>query len=87
MANVSARPVTTAALIRDSLVAQVCGTVRWRESVMWLAEAGVTRFLESGSGKVLTGLINRIVPGAKTGSVALPDEVAAVAASDPAGAD
>ena len=87
VANVSARPVTTAALIRDSLVAQVCGTVRWRESVMWLVEAGVTRFVEIGSGKVLTGLIKRIVPGVRTGSVSTPDEVAAFAESDPAGAD
>ena len=86
VANVTARPVTTAALIRDGLVRQVCGTVRWRESVMWLAEAGVTRFVEIGSGKVLTGLIKRIVPGAATGTVGTPDEVAAFTASDLAGA-
>ena len=86
VANVSARPVATAPLIRDSLVRQVCGTVRWRESVIWLADSGVTRFVEIGSGKVLTGLIKRIAPGAKTGAVGTPDEVAAFAASDPAGA-
>lgn len=86
VANVSARPVTTSALIRDSLVGQVCGTVRWRESVSWLAEAGVTRFVEIGSGKVLTGLIKRILPGAETGTVGTPAEVAAFVASGPAGA-
>ena len=81
VANVTARPVTTAVVIRDSLVQQVCGTVRWRESVLWLAEAGVTRFVEIGSGKVLTGLIKRILPGVLTGTVGTPDEVATFAAS------
>ncbi len=79
VANVSARPITGAAQIRDFLVEQVCGTVRWRESVMWMAEAGVTRFVEVGSGKVLTGLIKRIVPGADIGNVGTPDQVAACA--------
>ncbi len=79
VANVSARPITGAAQIRDVLVEQVCGTVRWRESVMWMAEAGVTRFVEVGSGKVLAGLIKRIVPGADIGNVGTPDQVAACA--------
>ena len=85
VANVSARPVTTAAQIRDCLVGQVCGTVRWRESVTWMVDAGVTRFVEIGSGKVLTGLIKRIAPGVETGTVGTPDAVAAFAISEPAG--
>ena len=85
VANLSARTVTTEAQIRDCLVGQVCGTVRWRESVMWLAEAGVTRFVEIGSGKVLTGLIKRIVPGLETGTVGMPDEVTVFAKRDAAG--
>ena len=85
VANVSARPVTTAAQIRDGLVGQVCGTVRWREAVMWMAEAGVTRFVEIGSGKVLTGLIRRIAPGVATGNIGTPDEVAVFTRSDAAG--
>ncbi len=84
VANVSARPITTAAQIRDCLVEQICGTVRWRESVLWMAEAGVTRLVEIGSGKVLTGLVKRIAPAVVAGTVGTPDEVAAFAKSDPA---
>ncbi|WP_238297502.1 ACP S-malonyltransferase, partial [Methylobacterium soli] len=54
-ANVTAAPVTSPEAIRDALVRQVTGTVRWRESVTAMAGAGVTRFLELGAGKVLTG--------------------------------
>jgi [acyl-carrier-protein] S-malonyltransferase len=77
VANVLARPVTTPTEIRDALVAQVCGTVRWRESVRFMADAGVTRFVELGAGKVLAGLIKRIAPGAATSSIGAPEDVAA----------
>ncbi len=75
--NVSARPVSDADRIRDGLVAQVEGTVRWRESIEWLASQGVSRFVEVGAGKVLSGLIRRIAAGAETASVSDPDDVAA----------
>ncbi len=61
VANVTAAPVTDPAEIRDLLVAQVTGTVRWRESVLAMAEAGVTGFVELG-GKVLGPMIRRITP-------------------------
>ena len=77
VANVLARPVTAAAEIIDGLVRQVCGTVRWRESIAWMVEAGVDRFVEVGSGKVLSGLARRIAPGATTMQVGTPDDVAA----------
>lgn len=79
VANTLARPITDPGTIREALVAQVCGTVRWRESVRFMADAGVTRFLEWGSGKVLSGLIKRIVPEASTQSVGTPDDVASLA--------
>ena len=63
VANVLARPVTEPAEIVRSLVAQVTGTVRWRESVAYMAGAGVTTFYEVGAGKVLTGLVKRIAEG------------------------
>ncbi len=77
MANVGAAPLTDPAGIRDSLVAQVTGTVRWRECVERMAAAGVTSFIEVGSGKVLAGLVRRIASGAATTSIGGPDEVAA----------
>ena len=76
VANVLARPLTDPAEIKRCLVAQVCGTVRWRQSCEMLAEAGVTRFVEIGAGKVLSGLTKRIVPGATAVAVGSPDDIA-----------
>ena len=62
VANVTARPADPAD-IADLLVQQVTGRVRWRESVEWLGgEGGATKIAELGAGKVLTGMIKRIVP-------------------------
>jgi [acyl-carrier-protein] S-malonyltransferase len=61
--------------IRQALVAQVTGTVRWRESVEWMAGQGVRQFVEIGSGKVLTGLVKRIAADAEGLSVSNPDDV------------
>ena len=77
VANVSATAVSDPAVIRDNLVAQVTGTVRWRESVMYMSGRGVTRFVELGAGKVLAGLIKRIADGAIVSSVGTPADVAA----------
>ncbi|MCX7341544.1 MAG: ACP S-malonyltransferase [Hyphomicrobiales bacterium] len=81
MANVGAAPLNDPAAIRDSLVAQVTGTVRWREGVEAMASAGVTQFWEVGSGKVLTGLGKRIAAGATFSAVGGPDEIAAYIAA------
>jgi [acyl-carrier-protein] S-malonyltransferase len=64
-------------LIARALVAQVTGTVRWRESVVFMANTGVTRFYEIGSGKVLSGLIKRLAEGATASAIGSPDDVAA----------
>src|SRR5215207_1955755 len=55
VANIEAAPLSDPAAIRDALVRQVTGTVRWRESVAFMARRGVGRFYEVGAGKVLTG--------------------------------
>jgi [acyl-carrier-protein] S-malonyltransferase len=76
-ANVLAAPVTDRDAIRDALVAQVTGTVRWREGVAAMAAAGIDIFNEIGTGKVLTGLVKRIAPGAAASAVGTPEDVAA----------
>ena len=76
VANVLAAPITDPAAIVQALVEQVTGTVRWRESVTVMAQAGVTAFYEIGSGKVLAGLIKRIAEGATASSIGTPDDVA-----------
>ena len=81
VANVEASAVAEPETIRSDLVAQVTGTVRWRESVAYMSAHGVTRFIELGSGKVLTGLIKRIVEGATAISIGAPADVAAFSAS------
>ncbi|CAM5411693.1 Malonyl CoA-acyl carrier protein transacylase OS=Afipia felis OX=1035 GN=fabD_2 PE=3 SV=1 [Afipia felis] len=77
VSNVLAAPITDPDEIRKRLVEQVTGTVRWRESVAWMASQGVTRFLEIGSGKVLTGLVKRIADGAVGVAVGGPGDIAA----------
>lgn len=77
VANVGAAPLSDPDAIRDSLVAQVTGTVRWRECVQAMAAAGVTDFVEVGSGKVLAGLVKRIVAGSAPISVGTAEDIAA----------
>lgn len=77
MANVGAAPLSDPDAIRASLVAQVTGTVRWRESAQAMAAAGVTDFVELGSGKVLAGLVKRIAAGTTQLSIGTADDIAA----------
>ena len=76
VANVLAQPIADPAAIVDALVRQVTGTVRWRESVLFMAAAGVTSFYEIGSGKVLAGLIKRIAEAATVSSIGTPEDIA-----------
>jgi [acyl-carrier-protein] S-malonyltransferase len=78
--NVLAESLSDPTEIRQRLVEQVTGTVRWRASVAWLAANGVTRLVEIGAGKVLTGLAKRIVPEVVATSVGTPEDVKALAA-------
>jgi len=77
VANVLASPISDPDEIRLRLIEQVTGTVRWRESVAYMASHGVTRFFEMGSGKVLTGLVKRIAEAAVGISVGGPNDLAA----------
>ena len=78
VANVLASPISDPAEIRQRLVQQVTGTVRWRECVARMAADGVTDIYEIGSGKVLAGLAKRIVPTLNAVSVGTPQDVEAV---------
>jgi [acyl-carrier-protein] S-malonyltransferase len=77
VSNVLAAPISDPDEIRRRLVEQVTGTVRWRECVSYMAGQGVTRFLEVGSGKVLSGLVKRIAEGAVGVAVGGPNDIAA----------
>ncbi len=81
IANVTAGPVVEPAQIVRGLIEQVTGTVRWRESIAYMAAHAVTVFYEVGSGKVLSGLVKRIAEGATGISIGTPDDVAAFKAA------
>ena len=76
-ANVTAAPVSDPDEIRELLVRQVTGMVRWRESVAAMAGAGVSHFVELG-GKVLGPMVKRIAPDAAVTSVVTPDDIDAL---------
>jgi len=82
IANVTARIETDPEVIRKQLVEQVTGRVRWRESMEWMAtEGGVTRFVEVGAGKVLTGMAKRAAPEAEHVPLNTPEDLEAFAKS------
>lgn len=78
IANVTAAPESEPDRIRQLLVDQVTGLVRWRESVERMTADGVTRFVELGAGKVLAGINKRIAKDIPTVSVGTPDDVEAL---------
>lgn len=77
-ANVTAAPVSVPSEIKRLLVEQVTGAVRWRESVAAMSASGVDHFVEFG-GKVLGGMVKRIVPDARITSIVTIDDIAAFA--------
>ena len=80
IANVAVEPLTQVSEIRQRLVEQVTGTVRWRETITWLAGQGVDTFAEIGTGKVLTGMVRRIAKDCKGIAVNTPDDIQALIA-------
>jgi [acyl-carrier-protein] S-malonyltransferase len=81
VANVLARAVSDPAEIVAALIAQVTGTVRWRECIAYMAGQGVATFYEVGAGKVLSGLVKRIAEGAIGTAIGTPDDIAAFKAA------
>ena len=76
VANVPARPIKEPGEIVQNLVEQITATVRWRESVLFMAQSGVSAFFEIGAGRVLTGLIKRIAESASAIPIGLPEDIA-----------
>lgn len=79
IANVLAAPITDHKQIIKNLIEQVTGTVRWRETVIFMKEQGVTDIIELGAGKVLSGIVKRSqkdINSASVGSVAEIEELA-----------
>jgi [acyl-carrier-protein] S-malonyltransferase len=81
VANVIAQSVQEPAEIRALLIEQVMGSVRWRESVSWMAGQGVTEMWEIGAGKALSGMIKRIDRSVATRAIGAPEDVAAAIAA------
>jgi [acyl-carrier-protein] S-malonyltransferase len=81
LANVTAEPLTDVDAIRVALIDQVCGRVRWRETMAALGAHGADRVVEAGSGRVLAGLAKRGVRGASVMTVETADDVVNVAAA------
>ena len=80
VANVRAEAVTDPEMIRALLVEQVTGSVRWRESIGWMVDQGVTEFWEIGAGKALSGMIKRIHRDAVLKNIGAPADIAALKA-------
>jgi [acyl-carrier-protein] S-malonyltransferase len=81
VANVVASSVTDPGSIRALLVDQVTGSVRWRESVGYMAAQGVTETYEIGAGKALCGMVKRIDRSLTATAVGTPENVTAAAAA------
>ena len=77
IANVTVKPVIDPAEIRALLVEQVTGRVRWRETIASLPSLGVTKVVEAGAGKVLTGMAKRITTDGEPGSLETPAAIEA----------
>ncbi|MGQ9668408.1 MAG: ACP S-malonyltransferase, partial [Anaerolineae bacterium] len=73
ISNVTARPLSDPEEMRADMVQQLISPVRWTESVRFMVEAGVRRFVEIGPGSVLSGLVSRIAPDAEAWSLESED--------------
>jgi [acyl-carrier-protein] S-malonyltransferase len=78
VANVRAEAVADPEALRALLIPQITGAVRWRESVQWMADQGVTEFWEIGAGKALSGMVKRIAREASTRAIGSPEDIAAL---------
>ena len=78
VSNVSAQAISAPTEIKKLLVSQVTGSVRWRESIMWMAKNNVDEIWEIGSGKALSGMIRRIDKNINLVTISSPEDIRAV---------
>jgi len=78
VANVDAMPKRTASASIDALIQQIASPVRWEDVVKRLESEGVSRYVEVGPGKALSGMIKRIAKGATIHNVEGPDDLASI---------
>ena len=78
VSNVSAQAISDPTEIKKLLVSQVTGSVRWRESIMWMAKNNVDEIWEIGSGKALSGMIRRIDKNINLKNISSPEDIKAV---------
>jgi [acyl-carrier-protein] S-malonyltransferase len=75
VANITAEAVSDPGTIRDLLVRQITGSVRWRESVLYMKQHGVTQLVECGAGTVLAGMTKRIDAEITATSLGTPENI------------
>ena len=78
IANVDARPRSTAGAAVDALIAQVSSPVRWEDSVRYLTSSGITTYIEVGPGTVLSGLVRKIHKDATVLNLQAPEDLGAL---------
>ena len=78
VSNVSAQAISDPAEIKELLVSQVTGSVRWRESILWMAKNSVDEIWEIGSGKALSGMIRRIDKNISLKNISSPEDIGTV---------
>ena len=75
ISNVTSLPTNNPENIKNLLVKQIFSKVRWRESMLFMADKKINNFIEIGPGKVLTGLVKRILPSSKSFSINSIDDI------------
>ena len=78
VSNVKAQAVSDPDEIRELLIQQITGSVRWRESVMWMAQNDVSEIWEIGAGKALSGMVRRIDREVECENIATPEDIRAL---------
>ena len=82
ISNVTAKEITSSSLLKDLLIKQIESRVRWRESVIFMKDKGVSQFIEIGPGKVLSGLIKRIDKNIKVSAINNKEDINSININD-----